>query len=99
MFLLRWLGMRWLMNRLTGRSAAQQRSRGGWGGYPPGWSRSQGGRAPGRGRVGMWGPFPYYSTRTRGGSSVSVGGCCLPLALGMFSAPLLAARALWRHRG
>jgi len=26
-------------------------------------------------------PFPHYSTRTRGGTRVTIGGCCLPLAL------------------
>jgi hypothetical protein len=33
-----------------------------------------------RGRGGLF-PFPHYSTRTRGGSRVTIGGCCLPLAL------------------
>ena len=33
-----------------------------------------------RGRGGLF-PFPHYSTRTRRGGRVTVGGCCLPLAL------------------
>jgi hypothetical protein len=33
-----------------------------------------------RRRGGLF-PFPHYSTRTRGGTRVTIGGCCLPLAL------------------
>jgi hypothetical protein len=51
-----------------------------------------------RGRLGLFGPIPYYSTRTRRGTSVSVGGCCLPLALGMLAVPLGVGRALWARR-
>jgi hypothetical protein len=44
----------------------------------------------------MFGPLPYYSRRTRGGAQVSVGGCCLPLALTLAAAPALAARRILR---
>jgi len=59
-----------------------------------------GGRRPrrGRGRAGLFGPFPYYQTRTRRGTSVTVGGCCLPFALGMLAVPLGIGRALWGRR-
>jgi hypothetical protein len=49
------------------------------------------------GRGGFFGPFPYYSTRTRRGSRVTVSGCCLPLALAMLSAPVLAGSLAWRR--
>jgi hypothetical protein len=54
-----------------------------------------------RGRGGLL-PFPHYSTRTRGGGRVTIGGCCLPLAvafvvgacaLSAAAARFLAARA------
>ncbi len=57
-----------------------------------------GGRRDRRGRMGFFGPIPYYSTRTRRGSSVTVGGCCLPLVLGMLALPLGVGRALWARR-
>jgi hypothetical protein len=50
-----------------------------------------------RGRAGLFGPFPYYTTRTRRGSSVTVGGCCLPLTLGLVSVPLAAGQLAWRR--
>lgn len=86
------------IKRLFGRNAPPPRGRMtmGRGGGPP--SRGRGGYPSrgrgGRGRVGMFGPVPYYSTRTRGGTQVSVGGCCLPLAVSMLAAPPLAVRAL-----
>jgi hypothetical protein len=51
-----------------------------------------------RGRAGLFGPFPYYRTRTRRGTSVTVGGCCLPLALGLLATPVAAGRLAWRRR-
>lgn len=84
-----------VLKRLFGRNAQPQRGRRGAlgrGGYP---SRGRGGR--GQGRAGMFGPVPYYSTRTRRGTQVSVGGCCLPLTVGMLSVPPLAVRALRRR--
>jgi hypothetical protein len=55
-------------------------------------------RAGRSGRAGLFGPIPYYSTRTRRGTSVTVGGCCLPLALGMLAAPIGAGHLLLRRR-
>ncbi|HEV2770197.1 MAG TPA: hypothetical protein VGV40_08460 [Solirubrobacteraceae bacterium] len=37
-------------------------------------------------------PIPHYSTRTRRGSRVRVGGCCLPIPLGVIGAVALGAR-------
>ena len=56
------------------------------------------GRGYGRGRRSSGGvfPFPHYSTRTRRGSRVTVGGCCLPIPLGVFGVTALAARVLLR---
>jgi hypothetical protein len=45
----------------------------------------------------MWGPFPTYSTRTRRGTNVRVTGCCLPLALTLMAAPMVALRMLIRR--
>jgi len=46
-------------------------------------------------------PFPHWSTRTRNGTSVSVGGCCLPLPLGCLATTLtvgaVAASRVYRH--
>jgi hypothetical protein len=50
------------------------------------------------GRFGLFGPFPTYTRRTRRGATVKVGGCCLPLALGMLAAPAAAGRIAWRRR-
>jgi hypothetical protein len=88
MFILRWLAARFLIDRLFGGSRGQRRRGARRGGY-------YGDR---RGRAGLFGPVPYYSTRTRRGTSVTVGGCCLPFALGMLAVPLGAGRALWRRR-
>jgi hypothetical protein len=94
--LVRWIVARLLINRLFGGSGRRSRQRpAGWGGRSPaGW----GGRRParGRGRAGLFGPFPYYTRRTRRGS-VTVGGCCLPLALGMLAVPAAAGRLIWRR--
>jgi hypothetical protein len=52
-----------------------------------------------RGRGGFWGPVPYYSTQTRGGTRVSVGGCCLPIPLGLVaSATALLVRRVRGRR-
>lgn len=102
----RWINNRMLGGR--GRRAGSGYGRGGYGrgygrsGYGGGYGFGGGrqmarrgyGRSSRRGRAGFWGPFPYYSTRTRGGSRVTVGGCCLPLALGMLATPLMALRLL-----
>lgn len=48
--------------------------------------------APRRGGVGFFGPLPYYSTTTRRGTSVSVGGCCLPIPLMFLTAVSLFTR-------
>jgi hypothetical protein len=86
--LVRWIIARLLVNRLFGGSGRRSRQRpAGWGGRRP---------ARGRGRAGLFGPFPYYTRRTRRGS-VTVGGCCLPLALGMLAVPAAAGRLLWRR--
>jgi hypothetical protein len=57
------------------------------------WPSAYGGYGRQRGRGGLF-PFPHYSTRTRGGARVTVGGCCLPLALALavgIGATLVAA--------
>ncbi len=48
----------------------------------------------GRGRRSSGGifPIPHYSRRTRGGSRVTVGGCCLPIPLGVFVVGAAALR-------
>ena len=50
-----------------------------------------------RGRGGFFGPVPYYSRRTRGGSRVTVGGCCLPIPLGLLTALALVLRTFTRR--
>jgi hypothetical protein len=55
------------------------------------------GHGRGRGRTGFFGPMPYYSRQTRGGSRVSVGGCCLPIPLGLLTSLGLGARLLLRR--
>lgn len=66
--------------------------------YGSGRSPARYGRGRGQqGGFGMFGPFPTYSRRTRGGSSVSVGGCCLPIPLALtVGSGLLARRAVRR---
>ena len=86
--LLRLLSEIFFIRRLLRGRQARRRGWGGGYGYGP--------RSYSRGRGGFFGPFPYYSRRTRGGSQVSVTGCCLPLALGLFAAPLVALRQLLR---
>lgn len=61
-------------------------------------SQYETGRRSSGGRFGFFGPMPYYSKQTRGGSRVSVGGCCLPLALGMVATPGVAASVAVRRR-
>lgn len=79
----------YVIDRLLHGSRPQRRGYGG--AYPRRSPYRSSGR---RGRFGMFGPMPYYSTRTRGGSSVRVGGCCLPIPLAMVatSAAAVAAR-------
>lgn len=98
-FLGRALLLRWLFGNRDRRRPARRRTY--WG--PParshprqryGYGRS---RSRSRGGFGMFGPFPTYSRRTRGGSSVSVGGCCLPLPLAL-SAILAALARFGLHR-
>lgn len=93
----------YFLRRLAIRSLIKRLMRGGRGNY----DRGRGGRGQSRyasrgssgGRFGFFGPLPYYSKQTRGGSRVSVGGCCLPLALGMAAVPGAAASvAVRRHR-
>ncbi|AKT51942.1 hypothetical protein [Arsenicicoccus sp. oral taxon 190] len=46
-------------------------------------------------------PFPSWTTRTRSGSTVTVGGCCLPLPIGCLATTLtvgaIAATRVVRH--
>jgi hypothetical protein len=51
-----------------------------------------------RGRVGFFGPMPYYSGRTRRGTRVQVGGCCLPIPLGLLAATAVGFRAFFTRR-
>jgi hypothetical protein len=76
--------------RAGGRSSIVGRARDG----PRGGRRNQ----RRRGRFGLFGPVPYYSTRTRRGSRVTVGGCCLPLALSPVAASALLLRLRLRGR-
>lgn len=82
MYFLRRLAIRSILKRLMG---------GGRGDYDRGRGGRRQSRYPSRrssgGRFGLFGPMPYYSRQTRGGTRVSVGGCCLPLALGMAATP------------
>ena len=86
-FLLRLLGRAYLADRLLGRRHPSYR---GYGRSPYYANRR-------RGRGGFVGPFPYYSGRTRRGTRVSVGGCCLPIPLGMLTLSAFALRLLMRH--
>jgi hypothetical protein len=64
------------------------------------WPGAYGNYGRPRGRGGLF-PFPHYSTRTRGGARVTVGGCCLPLALTLaagIGATLTAAARLLAAR-
>jgi hypothetical protein len=85
----------WLI-RLVFGSQSRRRGRSSYGGSP----YLHGRRSYGYGRrgrsdgFGLWGPFPTYSRRTRGGGRVSVGGCCLPIPLGLALAIIGAVRAL-----
>ena len=72
---MRLLFLDYLLRRLFGGRRSHHRSYGRYG-Y---------GRRPQR-RTGFFGPFPYHSRRTRGGSRVTVGGCCLPIPLGLVAA-------------
>jgi hypothetical protein len=91
--ILRSILFRWLANRFSERR--RQQSRRSFGRQPA--RQTWPPRRQQRGRGGFWGPFPYYSTRTRGGSRVTVSGCCLPLALALFSLPILGLRAIMRR--
>jgi hypothetical protein len=96
--MLRWLVRGYVLDRLlralTGpRGGGYPRQRAGGlpvrSGYPPQRRMTPGSR---RGRFG--GPIPHYSSTTRGGTRVTVGGCCLPIPLGLLAAgsALLARR-------
>lgn len=92
--LLRVLFRRYLLKRLFRALGGGRAGRSGrHGGYVA--HRSAAHRPRVRSRGGLL-PFPHYSTRTRRGTRVSVGGCCLPVPLGMLSA-LGAAYAGWRR--
>jgi hypothetical protein len=85
----------WLIRRVFG-SQPRRRARSSYGGSPYLYGRrpySYGRRRRSDG-FGLWGPFPTYSRRTRGGGRVSVGGCCLPIPLGLALAIIGAVRAL-----
>jgi hypothetical protein len=75
-----------LFDLLSGRRQPPPRRFGGYGRRPQR-----------RGGFGMWGPFPSYSTRTRRGTNVRITGCCLPLALALMAAPVVALRVLVRR--
>jgi len=105
--MLKWLIRGYVLDRLlralSGRQAGPgPRTR--YGSYPRSRpvQRPYGGRPMHRprGRGGFAGPFPYYTTRTRRGSQVSVGGCCLPIPLGLLvGGSGLLLRRLRRHAG
>jgi hypothetical protein len=80
--------MRRLFDRLNGRSTARHSRR-----YP---GRHRAHRR--REGFGFFGPVPTYSRRTRGGGRVSVGGCCLPIPLGLVALVLATARLAVRRR-
>ena len=80
---LRLLGRAYLADRLLGRRRSYGRS--------PYYANRR------RGRGGFVGPFPYYSGRTRRGTRVSVGGCCLPIPLGVLTVSALGLRLLTRR--
>ncbi len=81
-----------LLNRLLRGGRRHRRS---------GWYGSPYGRHPRR-RSGsgfrMRGPFPTYSRRTRRGSGVTVGGCCLPIPLGVTLAGMVGMSRYQRSR-
>ena len=83
MLIFRWLARAFLINRLMQRRQSR------YGRY--------GRRGRRGGRVGFFGPMPYYSGRTRRGTRVQVGGCCLPIPLGMLAAALGALGLLKRR--
>ncbi|WP_409482919.1 hypothetical protein [Arsenicicoccus dermatophilus] len=56
----------------------------GQGGAQQGWGAPMGGPRSGPSLF----PFPSWTTRTRGGSTVTVGGCCLPLPIGCLATTL-----------
>ena len=95
MSLLRTLGRAYLANRIL-RGSRHHRRR------PPRYHRGWGAptryhrRRP-RGRTGFFGPLPYHTRQTRGGGRVTVGGCCLPIPLGMLLGSLLLARLAMRR--
>ena len=64
-------------------------------GYGRGYGRRHGRRGGGDFRMF---PIPRYSRRTRGGGRVSVGGCCLPIPLGVALLVTTAAGRLLRSR-
>ena len=89
------LARMFLLRRLFGASQSSSRH-GRRSGY--GYGRSRGyGRGSRRGGGFSLFPFPSYSTRTRRGSRVSVGGCCLPIPLGLFALPLVGKALLSRR--
>ena len=79
-----------IFRALTGRQAGRGRRQG-----PYAIRRRPSSRR--RDRVGLL-PFPHYSTRTRRGTRVSVGGCCLPVPLGLFAVTVGAFAARRRMR-
>jgi hypothetical protein len=84
----------YVINRLLGggrhRGYGSGRHRGGYGyGRQRGYGYGRGRRSSG----GVF-PIPHYSRRTRGGSRVTVGGCCLPIPLGVFVVGAAALRQL-----
>ena len=82
MNLLRALLRGYLLNRilraLSGQRPSRRRTQGRYAIHRPPHQRP-------RGRGGLL-PFPHYSTQTRRGTRVSVGGCCLPIPLGLLTA-------------
>ena len=83
---LRLLGRAYLADRMLGRRRQGNRGYG----RSPYYANRQ------RRRGGFVGPFPYYSGRTRRGTRVSVGGCCLPIPLGVLTVSALGLRLLMR---
>ena len=82
----RLLGRAYVANRLLDR---RYRGRSGYGRSP-----YHSGRR--RGSGGFFGPVPYYSGRTRRGSRVTVGGCCLPIPLGVLATLVVGVRMALR---
>ena len=83
----RLLGRAYVANRLLDR---RYRGRRGYGRRSPYYSGRQ------RGSGGFFGPVPYYSGRTRRGSRVTVGGCCLPIPLGVLATLVVGVRMALR---